>query len=318
MNQLAAVGSNMARHFLRGSSTTPGLVQSGPTPPPPGWMPKSDFPPGYSAYIKPGYSIVSGPPNSQRLPPLTDAPLSTQSGVIKMNPDGTLNFTPNPEGIITLKEVLDAQTPEARTGLLEKQSTGNMNDITESPGSTVSPDSTVSPGYPGSTVSPGSTGSPGSQQITTGVDENGIKYPNNPNQLKTIDYTKRDNAITINNIESSEYPLWVHISPEHGIKYVTASLVVQNSSALAGHPGTLNELYGIGTCPADKDSNICDKVYVENVEELKQLILLKSDRNGGSRKQKRTTRKYKNRKLTYRRNKKNRTTKNKRRYSRRK
>jgi len=39
---------------------------------------------------------------------------------------------------------------------------------------------------------------------------------------------------------------------------------------------------------------------------------------GGSRKQKRTTRKYKNRKLTYRRNKKNRTTKNKRRYSRRK
>lgn len=40
--------------------------------------------------------------------------------------------------------------------------------------------------------------------------------------------------------------------------------------------------------------------------------------NAGSRKQKRTTRKYKNRKLTYRRNKKNRTTKNKRRYSRRK
>jgi hypothetical protein len=39
---------------------------------------------------------------------------------------------------------------------------------------------------------------------------------------------------------------------------------------------------------------------------------------GGSRKQKRTTRKYKNRKLTYRRNKKNRTTKNKRRYPRRK
>jgi hypothetical protein len=40
------------------------------------------------------------------------------------------------------------------------------------------------------------------------------------------------------------------------------------------------------------------------------------DLRGGSKK--RTTRKYKNRKLTYRRNKKNRTTKNKRRYSRRK